>query len=82
MARSHRQEDHNKYDQLQDKSRNQISVLQETEPQTKLYLIHLKCAHCCNGMWQRTHNSINSRSDDIMDTLHQKLNNGDVLIIM
>jgi len=40
----------------------------------QLYRIHLQCARCCNGMWQRIKNSINSCLDDIMNTLYQKLN--------
>jgi hypothetical protein len=40
----------------------------------QLYSIHVQCAQYCNCMWQRKQNSINSRLDDIMDTLYQKLN--------
>ena len=39
----------------------------------QLYRTHLKCVHYCNGMWRRTRNSINSRLDDIIDTLYQSL---------
>ena len=39
----------------------------------QLYRIHLKCAHYPNCMGERIHNSINSRLDDIMDTLYQDL---------
>ena len=38
------------------------------------YHIHLKCAHYCNGMWQHIQYSINSRVNNFMDTLYQKLN--------
>ena len=42
-------------------------------PNHQLYRIHLKCAHYCSGMWHYIKNSVNSRLDDIMDTLYQKL---------
>ena len=71
-----RQDAQNNCDQLENKPRNQISLLQETKPQSKIISMHLKCSNYCNGMRQHIHNSINSRSDYIMDTLYQKLNNG------
>jgi len=67
-----RQEDHNKCNKLQDKSRNQFSLLQKTESQP-LYHMHKKRAHFSNGMWQHIQNSFNWRLDDILDTLYQKL---------
>jgi len=36
----------------------------------QLYRIHLQFAQYCNGMWPHVKNSINSRLDDIMDTLY------------
>jgi len=43
-------------------------------PSQQLHSLHLKCAHYCSGMWHYIQNSANSRLDDIMDTLYQKLN--------
>jgi ribosomal protein L37AE/L43A len=40
----------------------------------QLYLILLKCAQYCNGMWQHIQNSVNLRLNDFMDALYQKLN--------
>jgi hypothetical protein len=54
-----RQEDRNKCDQIQGKSRNKIYLLQKKKKQKlnqQLYHIHIKCAHYCNGMWQHIQN--------------------------
>ena len=54
-----RKEDHNKCDQIQDKSRNQNFLLQKAESQsTIISYIYIKCAHYCNGMWQHIQNSV------------------------
>ena len=46
----------------------------KAEPQSKIYRIHLKCAHYCNGRWQHIQNSFNLGLCDVIDTLYKKLN--------